>query len=229
MVIGGFQKSSLSDFPGVISCILFTRGCGFRCPYCHNPELVDPARYAPAVDWSDVKRFLQSRSGRIEGVVVTGGEPTFHADLPDLLAEIRKMGFKVKLDTNGSNPAVLRQIIAKGLIDFIAMDLKGPLDRYSEVAGVPADTEAIRASLALVRTCGFSHEIRTTWVPSLLTADELVGASELVRGCQRYALQAFRAGKTLDPAFARKPAPTTALLEETARRLATAGIPVKTR
>ena len=229
MVIGGFQKSSLSDFPGVISCILFTRGCSFRCPYCHNPELVDPARYVPALEWSDVRRFLESRSGRIEGVVVTGGEPTFHPDLPDLLAEIRAMRFKVKLDTNGSNPGLLRQVVAEGMIDFLAMDLKGPLDRYPTVTGVPVDTRALRESLILVRTCGLPYEIRTTWAPHLVTVDDLVRVSELVRGCPIYALQAFRPGRTLDPALARMPATTAAQLEEAAHRLADAGVTVEIR
>ncbi|MGA2378241.1 MAG: anaerobic ribonucleoside-triphosphate reductase activating protein [Spirochaetia bacterium] len=111
MVIGGLQRFSLSDFPGFISAIVFTRGCGFRCPYCHNPELVEPSRYAEEFPLNEVKEFLLSRRGRLQGVVVTGGEPTLHGDLPAFLDELKHMGFAVKLDTNGTNPLMLQQIV----------------------------------------------------------------------------------------------------------------------
>jgi pyruvate formate lyase activating enzyme len=229
MVIGGFQKASLSDFPGVISSIVFTRGCGFRCPYCHNPELVDPSRFAKAIPWIEVKSFLESRVGRIEGVVVTGGEPSCHSDLPDLLAELKTMGLRVKLDTNGCNPTLLRRVMEARLVDFIAMDIKGPLALYERVAGVPVDTADIEASLEMVRGCGLPHELRTTLAPSVLSIEELLSMADLVRGCHRYVVQAFRAGKTLHPALSGARSPSAEQMEEAAARFKKEGIPVEIR
>jgi pyruvate formate lyase activating enzyme len=229
MVIGGFQKVSLSDFPGLISSIVFTRGCGFRCPYCHNPELVEPCRFGAVIPESRVKDFLRSRTGRIEGVVITGGEPTIHLDLPEFLAEIKSMGLKVKLDTNGSDPGRLRTIISERLVDFIAMDLKAPLSLYERVVQVPVDGKDIRTSLELVRDSGLPHELRTTFAPAVLSLEELLSMSELVRGFQRYVIQAFRAGKTLSRALAAAPSPREAELKEAASRFAGAGILVEIR
>ncbi len=229
MVIGGFQKTSLSDFPGVISSIVFTRGCSLRCPYCHNPELVDPARYAAALPWETVKRHLQSRAGRIEGVVVTGGEPTVHADLLELLAEIRSMGLKVKLDTNGTNPQMLRQAVHRGLLDYVAMDLKAPLELYDRVAGVSVDTAAVSESLAVVRACGLPHEIRTTFAPAVLSLEGLLRMTTLLSGFRRVVIQAFRSGKTLDPRLAAAASPTQDELKQVVSRFAAAGISVEIR
>ncbi len=201
MVIGGLQKISLSDFPGVISTILFTQGCGFRCPWCHNPELVEPSLFGPSIPWEKVAGFLRTRRGRIEGVVVTGGEPTIHADLPDRLADIKALGFKVKLDTNGSNPRMLQSLLALGLLDFIAMDVKAPLARYEDLAGVKVVHSDILASIDLLLGSAIPHEFRTTLVP-LLSIDDLKSVAKLVRGCNRYVLQAFQAGRTLQPQFA---------------------------
>lgn len=198
MVVGGFQKISLSDFPGVISSIVFTRGCGFRCPWCHNPELVDPFLFGPAIPWGNVTSFLRSREGRIEGVVVTGGEPTIHADLPDRLAELKSMGFKLKLDTNGSNPRMLRALLDSGVLDFVAMDIKAPLDRYESVVGTRIVASEIAASVDLVIGSPVPNEFRTTLVPEL-SLDDLRSIGELVRGCRRYVVQPFVSQKTLAP------------------------------
>ena len=127
MVIGGLQKSSLSDFPGRISAIVFTRGCSFRCPYCHNPELVDPSRYAAEIPMDELNDFFLGRKGKLAGVVVTGGEPTMHQDLPAFLGGLKGMGYAVKLDTNGTNPRMLKRLMSEKLVDFIAMDIKAPL------------------------------------------------------------------------------------------------------
>jgi len=229
MVIGGFQKISLSDFPGVISSIVFTRGCGLRCPYCHNPQLVDPSKYGPVIPTRQVTSFLESRAGRIEGVVLTGGEPTCHPDLPELLAALRSIGLRAKLDTNGSNPGQLELVLSKGLVDFVAMDVKAPLALYSRVVNARVNQDEIRASIDLVRRSGLPHEFRTTYAPSALSFEELLLIAELVRGCQRYVIQAFRAGRTLSPAFARAPSPTEAELSEAAARFREAGVPTEIR
>ncbi len=229
MVIGGFQNVSLSDFPGVICSIVFTRGCGFRCPYCHNPELVEPSRFGAVVLESDVKDFLRSRTGRVGGVVVTGGEPTLQPDLPRFLSEIKTMGLKVKLDTNGSNPGLLQSIISERLVDFIAMDVKAPLPLYERVVRAPVDPDGMETSLELIRESGLPHELRTTFTPSVLSLEELLSMAPLVRGCQRYVIQAFRAGKTLLPALAKSPSPNEAELKEAAARFARAGVPAEIR
>ena len=229
MVVGGFQKTTLSDFPGVLSCIVFTRGCNFRCPYCHNPELVDPARFPRAISWNEITRFLRSRQGRIEGVVVTGGEPTLQEDLPERLQELKAMDLKVKLDTNGSNPGAVRRVLADRAADFISMDLKAPLDLYGRVAGTSVDTEAVRESLELLRTAGLPCEIRITYVPSLLTLEDLLRAAQLASAFDHRVIQAFRSGKTLDAALGRDSEPTAAQLSEAASRLAAAGVRVQVR
>jgi len=222
MTIGGFQKISLSDFPGVISSIIFTRGCGFRCPYCHNPELVDAQRFGPEIPWADVHRFLRSRSGRIEGVVITGGEPTAHDDLPDILAQIRSDGFRIKLDTNGSCPSRLAAILESRLVDFVAMDLKAPLARYSEVARVPVDTGAIVESTRLILSSRLPHEFRTTFAKPLLSTDELLSIAETVRGCTSFVVQGLRTGKLL-AADARLVPPSDAELQSAVAVLRAAG------
>jgi len=214
MVFGGLQKFSLVDFPGKISAIVFTRGCGFRCPYCHNPELVDPARYATPIPYDEIMRFLGSRKGRLQGVVVTGGEPTFQDGLPDFLTALRRLGLSTKVDTNGSNPDVLNEIIARGLVDYFAMDLKAPLDSYSRVAGVQLSTDDISRSLRLIVGSGLPHEIRTTYVESLLSLREMTEVAALARGCERFVLQRFRPSKSLDAEMLSQPVPSQTRLQE---------------
>lgn len=178
MKIGGLVKFSLIDYPGHVAAVLFTQGCNFRCPYCHNPELVYPEQYGALVPQEEIKTFLSKRCGQLDGVVITGGEPTLHADLPEFIADIRSYGYKIKLDTNGSNPEMLKKLLADKLVDFVAMDIKAPMSKYSRVAGVPTDTSAIRESIATLKSCGVPHEFRITMDTSLLTAGDL---SELYR------------------------------------------------
>jgi pyruvate formate lyase activating enzyme len=229
MMIGGFQRFSLADFPGRIAAIVFTRGCGFRCPYCHNPELVDPARYAPALSNEMVLGFLRSRRGLLQGVVITGGEPTLHEDLPDILFAIKAMGLAVKLDTNGCNPALLEHLIAHDLCDYIAMDLKAPLESYMRIVGVPIDPRTIRHSLDLVIKSGMPHEIRTTYVESLLSDEDVSRIGEAARGCRRFYLQLYRATKSLDTALLQTPRPSEARIRQLKTLLETSGVPVQVR
>jgi pyruvate formate lyase activating enzyme len=229
MVIGGLQKFSLSDYPGLISAIVFTRGCGFRCPYCHNPELVDPLRFAPEIPVDVVRTFLRSRQGQIQGVVVSGGEPTIHADLPAFLEEIREMGFAVKLDTNGSNPQMLRLLIVSRFVDFIAMDVKAPLPRYPEIVRAAVPRENLRESIELILASGLRHEFRTTFVESLLATGDMQEIARLVKGCRKYVIQAFRTGKLLDADIAEKESSHRVSLEELARALAAEGCVVEVR
>jgi pyruvate formate lyase activating enzyme len=229
MVIGGFQKFSLADFPGKISAIVFTRGCNFRCPYCHNPELVDPARFVQEVSEQEVLRFLASRVRQLQGVVITGGEPTLHADLPLVLAKIRELGFAIKLDTNGSNPDLLQGLIRDSLVDYIAMDIKAPLGAYRRVAGVPVRGEDIERSVDLVIGSGLLHEFRTTFVGSLLSTDDMKAIARIVRGCARYVVQGFRPSRTLDLKLRTTARPDRGSLQTIRKLMESAGLAVHIR
>jgi pyruvate formate lyase activating enzyme len=198
MLIGGFQKFSLSDYPGRISAILFTRGCNFRCPYCHNPELVDPDRYSELMDQEEILSFLESRASQLQGVVITGGEPTLQPDLPDLMKRIKRSGFLVKLDTNGSDPLMIGRLLAQGTIDFCAMDVKAPPASYERISRVQVDPDKILSSIALIRSSGIEHELRTTFVPSLLSLEEMAEIGNLAAGSP-FIVQRYRRSKILDP------------------------------
>ena len=229
MRIGGFQRFSLADFPGHISAILFTIGCEFRCPYCHNPELVDPENPPAEIPPEAVFRFLDSRKGQVDGVVVTGGEPTLQADLPEMLCRLKHRGLAVKLDTNGSNPGMLADMLDRGLLDYIAMDIKAPLEHYARVARVPVDTGSIRRSVELVLHSGIEHEFRTTYVESLLSIEEMMGIAALVRGCTRYVLQRFQPTKALDRALLAQGPTSEAALSHIQRLMEAAGISASVR
>ncbi|MFH0835662.1 MAG: anaerobic ribonucleoside-triphosphate reductase activating protein [Candidatus Micrarchaeota archaeon] len=200
MLIKGLQPLSLIDYPGRLSAIIFLFGCNFRCPFCHNPGLVDASREnLREVSESEVLAFLDKRKGKLEGVVVTGGEPCLNNDLPELLHEIKQRGFLVKLDSNGTNPEMLKQLAASGLVDYFAMDVKAPLEKYGQVVNASVDTGKIRESIDFIKASGIEHEFRTTVVPTLLNEDDLLEMGKLIEGAGAYYLQQFEPGKTLDP------------------------------
>jgi pyruvate formate lyase activating enzyme len=201
MKIGGLQRISLIDYPGKICAIIFTQGCNFRCPYCHNPELVDPRQYGPAVKEGDVLSFLEKRKGKLEAVTVTGGEPVIQKNLDGFLEKIKNMGYLIKVDTNGSKPEVLEKVIQKKLVDYLAMDIKGPLERYAQIASVKVDTSQISRSIELITSSGIEYEFRTTVVRSQLPLKELVSVAKLIKNARLYVLQSFVPNKTLDSAF----------------------------
>ena len=203
MVFGGIQKTSLIDFPGRVGCVLFTAGCNFRCPYCHNPELLSFST-AQVIKKSYVMGFLEERREFLDGVVISGGEPTLHKDLMDFMAEIREMGFEVKLDTNGSRPGVLKQILEQGLADYVAMDLKTDPVLYPEMVCSPAGPEKIEASVQTILDSGIPHEFRTTcaW-PMIDEAVLAVLAGKLSRA-DAWILQECRGERMLVPDFLEK-------------------------
>jgi pyruvate formate lyase activating enzyme len=201
MIIGGLQKFSLIDYPGKISAIVFTRGCNFRCPYCHNPELVDPQRYAEPWQEEEFWAFLQSRTQKLDAVVVTGGEPTLQEGLQPFLERIRKMGFLIKLDTNGSNPDVLKDLLSANLVDYIAMDIKAPLEKYSEVAKVSIDKTDIEESIELIKQSNVDHEFLTTIAKNVLSKEDVVNIAKMLQGEKLYILQRCIPTKILDPLF----------------------------
>ncbi|MBP8980200.1 MAG: anaerobic ribonucleoside-triphosphate reductase activating protein [Syntrophobacterales bacterium] len=199
MKIAGFQKFSLIDYPGGVSGVVFTQGCNFRCPYCHNPELVDPRRFVGSIPAEDILGFLEDRRGKLDAVTITGGEPTLQGDLPVFIKEIKDMGFLVKIDTNGSMPTMLARLLAGGLVDYVAMDLKGPLERYPTLVGAAVNRRDLEESIALLGDAGLPHEFRTTLVASLLTVEEIVSLVERIPAAPRYVLQRFVPSKLLDP------------------------------
>ncbi len=206
MDIGGLQKVSLIDYPDEICAVIFTRGCDFRCGYCYNAELVLPERYAELIPEQEVLDFLRTRCGILDAVTITGGEPTLQADLPEFMRQVKNLGFLVKLDTNGVNPEALKQIIDRRLVDYIAMDVKAPLEKYREVINRDVDTRNIAASIALVMGSGVSYEFRTTVVKSQLDEKDILAIGKLIKGARRYVLQKFLPDKVLDPSFLQRSA-----------------------
>jgi len=202
MKIAGFQKFSLIDYPGKISAIIFTQGCNFRCPFCHNPELVNPELFADTLDENSVLSFLRRRVAKLDGVVITGGEPLLQHDLVEFIERIKEIGYLIKLDTNGSYPEILKQLLAKNLIDYIAMDIKAPLEKYPNVVKTDAYTEKIMESVKIILNSNIDYEFRTTVVKDLLTENDLICIVKLIRGAKRYVLQKFVISKIFDNSFA---------------------------
>ena len=201
MKIGHIQKTSLIEYPGKISAIIFTLGCNFACPYCHNPELVDPKRFIQPLDEDEVIAFLKKRAGQLDAVVITGGEPMIHADLNEFMQKIKEMGYLIKLDTNGTNPDMLHRAIEEGLVDYIAMDIKAPLERYEMITRTPVNTEAIKSSIDLIMNAGLPYEFRTTLVRSLLNPEDILTIGRMIKGSGTYILQHFVPSKHLDKDF----------------------------
>jgi len=200
MIIGGFQKFSLIDYPGKISCIVFTQGCNFRCPYCHNPELI-PFTSLVKIKEETILSFLEKRKGKIDAVVITGGEPTMQQDLLKFIQKIKERGYLIKLDTNGSNPEMLEIIINHSLVDYIAMDIKAPLEKYKEVIHSVISPEKIKRSIRMIMNSEIRYEFRTTVVKSQLSKEDIINIGKLVEGAELYILQKFIPSKTLDPNF----------------------------
>ena len=171
MKIGGLQKFSLIDYPGKTAAVIFTQGCNMFCPYCHNPQLVYPHLYEPVLEEEEVLKFLKKRQSLLNGVVITGGEPLAHKELPDFIKKIKEIGYCVKLDTNGTRPQKLQDIINDGLIDFIAMDIKSPPEKYSLFFN--GDLDCIKKSISIIQDSGFPHMFRTTFDTDILDEEDI--------------------------------------------------------
>ncbi len=191
MRIGGFQRFSLIDYPGKMAATVFMQGCNFRCGYCHNPQLVCPEQFQVPVEEAVVLEFLQSRQGKLQGVVVTGGEPTIQKGLLDFLVKLKSMKYAIKLDTNGSHPEILASIIELGLADFIAMDIKTSLKNYEQAIGLKPDITRIQASIDLIIKSGLRHQFRTTLVRTNCSEDDLKDIQKLIGDSRNYVLQSF--------------------------------------
>jgi pyruvate formate lyase activating enzyme len=216
MKIGGLQKLTLVDYPGKVAATVFLIGCNFRCPFCQNPELacLDNTSGLAPISESDFFSFLDSKIGFIDGICITGGEPTINTDLIDFIRKIKAKGFLIKLDSNGSNPEVLSEIINEKLIDFIAMDIKTSLEKYEKAIGVKIDLENIKKSVEIIKNSGIDYEFRTTVVPWLVEKKDIEKIGEWLKGAKKIALQQFQNKKVLDKEFEKiQPYPDETLKE----------------
>ena len=235
MKIGGLQKTTLIDFPGKIAATVFLSGCNFFCPWCYNKGLVLPeeikkhAQLGHPISEKDFFKFLKEKKGLLEGVCITGGEPTLNKDLPDFIRKIKKMGFLVKLDTNGSNPKMLKSLIGKKLIDYVAMDIKAPLGANFQFSifnfqknikcQISKYEKEIKKSVEILKKGKVDFEFRTTVVPTIHTKEDILEIAKWIGGPigapnVKYYLQNFRPEKTIDPKFEKiKPYPEEYLLE----------------
>lgn len=192
MKIAGLHKLTLLDYPDKVACTVFMPGCNFRCPFCHNTALVFPERFSGEISQEDVLAFLNKRAGILDGVCVSGGEPLLHKDLASFLIKVKALGYAVKLDTNGSNPDFMRQLMDEGLIDYVAMDIKNSLKKYPETAGVPElDLKAIIYSVELLMQERIPFEFRTTLVREFHTRDDILEIGQWLQGASRCFLQRF--------------------------------------
>ncbi len=188
--VGGLQKTSLLDYPDKVSAIVFTQGCNFNCGYCHNPSLLD-FKSKNDISTDVIFDFLKKRQGKLDGVVITGGEPTLQKNLKLFIQEIKSMNFLVKLDTNGTNPVILEDLIENNLLDYIAMDIKTSPERYSEVVCKPVNGENIEKSVNLIMNSSVDYEFRTTVLPSFISFIDFEKIGEFILGAKRYYLQKF--------------------------------------
>jgi pyruvate formate lyase activating enzyme len=215
MIIGGLQKFSLLDFPENLSAVVFTKGCNFRCQFCYNPMLVWPSEvgkfnnksssesdeeikkgHAPIKE-DDLFDFLKGRINKLDAVVITGGEPTIHADLPEFILRIKNLGFKIKLDTNGTNPAMLKELASRKLIDYIAMDIKAPLLKYQQAVGIKTDLNKIKKSVKIIMESGLPYEFRSTLVPGIHAIEDIEKIGSMLKNAEKWYLQRFNSDTQL--------------------------------
>ncbi len=205
MNLSGIKKSTLLDYPGKIATLIFTPGCNFRCGFCHNPEFVLPDRVEKLrkdfISEEIFFRFLKTRIGFLDGVVICGGEPTIHSDLMGFCKKIKDLGFLVKLDTNGSRPEVIRDLLDANLIDYIAMDVKHTWEQYADLVWKDIKTELYQESIKLIMDHCPDYEFRTTVIKWVHTSDDIEKIAQNISWARKYFLQNYRSGHTLDPDF----------------------------
>ena len=191
MAINGFEKLSLLDFDDKISSVIFFGGCNLRCPFCQNFDLVMMPDTCDVIPFEEVYEYLKKRKGILDAVVITGGEPTLEKDLKETIIKIKELGYLVKLDSNGTNPEKLKELVNEGLIDYIAMDIKNSFTSYQKTAGVALKLEKIKESIDYIMSCGVDYEFRTTIIKEYHTAKDMREIGELIKGAKKYRLQKF--------------------------------------
>jgi len=190
MKIGGLQKTSLLDYPNHISAIIWTMGCNFRCSYCYNKQLV--YENLPIIPENEILSFLEKRKKLLEGVVITGGEPILQEDLTDFIRKVKSIGYKVKLDTNGSNPKKILSLLDEKLVDYVAMDIKAPKEKYDSICNVKVNISDIDESIRIIRTYASNYEFKTTFVPTLLEKSDIIEICKWLKGSKQYCIQQFQ-------------------------------------
>jgi pyruvate formate lyase activating enzyme len=203
MAIGGIQKLTLIDYPGKLAATVFLTGCNFRCPWCYSSEIVLPEKIKKQekISEKELFQFLEEKKGLLEAVVLCGGEPTMSKDLTSLIKKLKKSGFFVKLDTNGSDPKTLKKLIDEKLVDYVAMDLKAPKERYRKITNSKIDVKKIQKSIDILKEGNVDYEFRTTIVPSLHSREDILAMARWISGAKKYYLQNFRPEKTIDKKF----------------------------
>ena len=204
MQIKGVQKLSLIDYPGKLCATLFVPGCDFRCGYCYNSILVLHPETLPAIPENEILGFLEERKGFLDAVCFTGGEPCIQPGLTEFIEKIKKLNYLVKIDTNGSRPKQLEDWLSRNLVDYVAMDIKAPLEKYETAAGVKVNIERIKESINILKKSNIDYEFRTTVVPDLLGLDELTKIAEMLRPAKKYVLQQFLPKTCIDKSFEEK-------------------------
>ena len=196
MLISGLQKLTLLDFPGTVSCIVFTHGCNFRCPFCHNSPLVS-GPLDTEISEGEVVDFLKNRKNILDGVVVSGGEPLLHSDIADFLEKVKQLGYKVKIDTNGTNPDMLKKLVNDGLVDYVAMDIKNCPDYYEDATGAEGYLQAVAKSNDFLLEGRVDYEFRTTVVKGIHTKEQLISLAKWIKGAKRYYLQKYKCSENI--------------------------------
>lgn len=205
LLIKGIQKTSLIDYPGKVAATIFVGMCSFRCPFCYNKDLVVGYDGLPSIKEKEVIDYIESKRKWFDGVCISGGEPTMHKELPSFIKKIKERGFLVKLDTNGSNPEMLNELINDKLVDYVAMDIKAPLERYDEVVRVKANKKDIQSSVDILKQGRVDYEFRTTAVPGLFSKEDAEKIGQWLKGSKRFFIQQFRPDKkTIDSAYSSK-------------------------
>ena len=192
MKISGFLPLSLNDYPGIPATVVFTQGCNFNCPFCHNPSLIPGESQNPCYSTKEVILWLKQRKKMMDGVVISGGEPTLQTDLEEFMKEVRCLGYQIKLDTNGSQPKVIDSILRQKLVDYVAMDIKAPLDKYPLLSGVRNFSEIVRESMALIVNSRTPHHFRTTYYKKFLSEEDLEEIKKTLHDSSRYVVQAYK-------------------------------------
>lgn len=203
MLIGGLQKFSLINYPNKTAAVIFTQGCSFLCQYCHNPELVLKDKFLSNIAQEDIFAFLKKRQNQLEAVVISGGEPTLQKDLVSFIKKIKDLNFLIKLDTNGIHPKVIKKLLDDNLLDYIAMDIKAPIDKYKLITQLDLGFNLIEESISLILASNIEYEFRSTLVKNLHKQEDIKKMSALIKGAKKYFLQKFISKITLNPALSK--------------------------
>jgi pyruvate formate lyase activating enzyme len=213
--IKGFQKTCLIDYPGKVASLIFLPLCTFRCPYCHNPDLINNFNEIETIPEKKIIDFLEKRKGWIDALVISGGEPTLHKEIFDFLKKVKKLDILTKIDTNGTNPVVIKELIDRKLIDFVAMDIKAPLEKYDKITKTKVNKKLIQSSVDIIKNSNIDYEFRITVVPELITKEDLIKIGTWLKGSKKFCIQQFNSkNKLLDPKFENKPSYSAQELEE---------------